>query len=369
VNLDWARLPAKSFSHLFVFQNTTAGWKRRAQQCCAPTEDLSRDRLLIWLFVVGRNFCDIADVGDIADGARRSAGIFDHAVKGGFGVFIDSADGGNQTGIEKGFDTCAELLGGLFGGASDIVDHCAAAIFAGGATFGVESGEGGADALGGFGDSQIDLDLSLTAELFESGAGSAVQERAGFGDAGVELGGGFAGDHTRGFHHANELAIGDAVGGGFKLFGGLAERFAKPSACLRLDFASGFFDEFLRLREIALHLRGKFFQALRDFFGLRTVSVVLLFPTALDLAESRFEMAEDFFARRTNQRFHALLGKFTQLLKISLADAFDPGEGCVDGLIEMIGQRVLHDFFRGSLQLALHGGDELVDRDSHAFRF
>ena len=252
-------------------------------------------------------------------------------------MFIDSADGGNQAGIEEGFDACPELLGGLFGGASDVVDHGAAAIFAGGAAFRIESGEGGPDTLGGFGDREIDLHFGLTAELIESGAGSAVQERAGFGDAGVELCGGFTRDHARGFHHTNELAIGDAVGGGFKFFGGLAERFVKPAACFRPDFASGFDYKILGFGKMTLRIGGKFFQALGDFFGLRAVGVVLLFPAALDFAEARLEMAENFFAGGAHQRFHALLGKFAQLLKISFADAFNPREGRVDGFLEMLG--------------------------------
>ena len=96
---------------------------------------------------------------------------------------------------------------------------------------------------------------------------------------------------------------------------------------------------------------------------------MLLFPAALDFAEARLEVAENFFAGRTHQRFQALLGKFAQLLKISFADAFDAREGSVDGFIEMLGQRVLDDFFGGGLQFALHGGDELIDGDGDALRF
>jgi hypothetical protein len=115
--------------------------KKRAQQCCVSTKDLSRDRSLVGFFVVGRNFCHIADVGDVTDGARGVAGIFDHAIERGFGVFINSADGGHQTGIEKSFDAGAELLGGLFRGSDDIVDHGAAASLASGAIFRIERGE------------------------------------------------------------------------------------------------------------------------------------------------------------------------------------------------------------------------------------
>ena len=61
-------------------------------------------------------------------------------------------------------------------------------------------------------------------------------------------------------------------------------------------------------------------------------------------------MAENFFARRTHQRFQALLGKFAQLLEISFADAFDASEGSFNSFIEMLGQRVLNDFFGGGLQ-------------------
>ena len=96
---------------------------------------------------------------------------------------------------------------------------------------------------------------------------------------------------------------------------------------------------------------------------------MLLFPAALDFAEARFEVAENFFAGRTHQRFQALLGKFVQLLKIVFADALDAREGSVDGLVEMLSQRVLNDFFGGDLQFALHGGDKLVDGDRHALRF
>ena len=120
---------------------------------------------------------------------------------------------------------------------------------------------------------------------------------------------------------------------------------------------------------MALCVGGKFFEALRNFFGLRAVGVVLLFPAALDFAEARLEVAENFLAGRTHQRFHALLGEFTQLLKISFANSFHPREGIVDGFIEMLGQRVLNDFFGGGLQFALHGGDELIDGNRDALRF
>ncbi len=283
-------------------------------------------------------------------------------------MFIHGTDGGYQAGIEEGFDAGAELLGGLFRGARNVIYHRAAAGFAGGAIFRVESRERGPDAFGCFGDGKIDLHFRLTAELFESACSGAVQERAGFGDAGVELRGSFAGDHARGFHHANKLAIGNAVGGSFKLFGGLAERFVQAAACLRLDFASGFFDEFLGLGEIALRIGGEFFEALRNFFCLSAIGGLLLFPAALDLAKARLEVAENFLAGRAHQRFQSLLGKFTKLLEISFADAFHSREGGIDGFIEMCGQCVLNDFFGGSLQFALHCSNELVDGDGDAFR-
>ena len=138
------------------------------------------------------------------------------------------------------------MLGGLLRGASDVVDHGAAAIFAGDAVFGIESGERGPDALGGFRNREVHLDFGLTAEFFERAAGGGVQERTRFCDAGLHLGGGFAGDHARGFHDADELAIGDAVGGGFKLFGGLAQNFIvkatreiEPQTRGRLDESLG----------------------------------------------------------------------------------------------------------------------------------
>ncbi len=105
-----------------------------------------------------------------------AAGIFDEPTERGFGVFVDSADGSHEAGIEKRFDARAELLGGLFGSACDVVDHGAAAGFAGGATFRIESGERGLDPLGRFRDGEIDLDLGLTAKLFESASRSAVQQ-------------------------------------------------------------------------------------------------------------------------------------------------------------------------------------------------
>ena len=53
-------------------------------------------------------------------------------------MFIDSAYGGYQAGIEEGFDAGAELLGGLLRGTGDVVDHDAAAIFASEAVFRIE---------------------------------------------------------------------------------------------------------------------------------------------------------------------------------------------------------------------------------------
>ena len=89
--------------------------------------------------------------------------------------------------------------------------------------FRVERGKRGADTFRGFRDGQIDLDFSLTAELFESASRSAMQKGAGLRDTGVQLSSGFADDHARGLHDANQLAIGDAVGGSLELFGGPAQ--------------------------------------------------------------------------------------------------------------------------------------------------
>ena len=190
--------------------------------------------MLIRFFVVGWNDFDVVD------GARGAVGIFYQAVESRFGVFIDGANGGDQAGIEKRFDAGAELLGGLFRGAGDFVDHGAAAILASRAIFRVESGQRGADAVSSFRDSKVDLHFCLTAELFESAGGSSLHERAGLRNARVELRGSFACDHARGFHYANQLTIGNAIGRGFKLFRGLAQRFVEAATRLRFDFASGF---------------------------------------------------------------------------------------------------------------------------------
>ena len=69
----------------------------------------------------------------------------------------------------------------------------------------------------------------------------------------------------------------------------------------------------------------------------------------MDFAEARFEVAENFFTGGADQRFRALLGEFAELLEISFADAFHARERRVDGFIEMLGQRVLNDFFSGCL--------------------
>jgi prolyl-tRNA synthetase len=47
----------------------------------------------------------------------------------------------------------------------------------------------------------------------------------------------------------------------------------------------------LRFAQITLGIARKFFKALRNFFGLRAISVVLFFPVALDFSEARFEEA------------------------------------------------------------------------------
>ena len=117
-------------------------------------------------------------------------------------------------------------------------------------------------------------------------AAAVVQQRAGLRDASVQLRGSFAGDHARGFHHANQLTIGNTIRGGFKLFGGLAQRFVQAAARLRHDFASGFIHKLLSLGKIALRIGGEFFEALHNFFGLGAEGVVLLFPAALDFAEA-----------------------------------------------------------------------------------
>ncbi len=180
---------------------------------------------------------------------------------------------------------------------------------------------------------------------------------------------GFADDHACGFHHTNELAIGDAIRSRLELLGGLAERFVQMAPRLWLDFISRFLDELLRFGEIALRISGEQLQAPCDFLGLRAIGVLLLFPVALHFAEAQFEVAENFFARSAHQRFKAKFGKFMKLLDIVFANALDSREGVTDGLVEMGGQRVLDNFFGGRLQLALHGGDQLVNGDGHALRF
>ena len=311
---------------------------------------------------------DCGDGGDVIQGARGVAGVLDQSIEGGFGVFVDGSDRGYEARIEEGFDAGAELLGGLFRGADHVVNHGAAAIVAGGAALGVESRESGLDALGGFRDGEVDVNFRQAAELFESASGGAMQQRAGFRDAGVHLRGGFTCDHACGFHHANKLAVRDAIRGGFKLFGSLPERFIETSARLRLDLVADLLYRFLGFGELALRVGGKPFEALRDLFRLRAVSVVLLFPAALHFAEARLQVTKDFFTGGTHQRFETLLGEFAQLLKIAFANSFDSRKGRIDSFIEVLGERVLHDLFGRGLQFALHGGDELVDGDGHALR-